>query len=61
MFAAALAFPFLDNAVSRRKYRLVIVSLVPALMLESLFINSLFYPQIMFVLYAVIFSSSLDI
>ncbi|OGC58791.1 hypothetical protein A2473_02225 [candidate division WWE3 bacterium RIFOXYC2_FULL_42_13] len=60
-FAAALAFPFLDNAVSRRKYRLVIVSLVPALMLESLFINSLFYPQIMFVLYTVIFSSSPDI
>ncbi|EKD94836.1 MAG: hypothetical protein ACD_25C00201G0002 [uncultured bacterium] len=61
VFAAALAFTFLDNIFSKRKYRLVIVSLIPALMLESLFINSFFYPQMMFIVYAVIFSSSLDI
>ncbi|KKS60571.1 hypothetical protein A3K01_01125 [candidate division WWE3 bacterium RIFOXYD1_FULL_43_17] len=60
-YASALAFPFLDSTISKRKYRLVIISLIPALMLESLFINSLFYPQVMFVMYAVIFSSSLDI
>jgi len=61
IYASALAFPFLDSAVSKRKYRLVIISLLPALMLESLFINSLFYPQVMFVMYVLIFSSSLDI
>lgn len=61
IYASALAFPFLDSVASQRKYRLVIISLLPALMLESLFINSLFYPQIMFIMYLVIFSSSLDI
>ena len=61
IYVSALAFPFLDSASSKRKYGLVTISLLPALVLESLFINSLFYPQLMFVMYVVLFRSSLEI
>lgn len=61
IYSAAYLFPLVENYFSKRKSRLMMVSFLPALLLESFFVNSLFYPQFMFVTLILIFSSSLDI
>ncbi len=61
IYSVAWFFPFFDNLLSKNKRRLILISLIPALIVEASFINSLFYPQIMFVLFVTLFSSTLDI
>jgi hypothetical protein len=58
LYVSGFMYPFLDSVFSKRKNRLLMVTIISALFLESLFINSLFYPQIMFIVYTLMFSSS---
>jgi O-antigen ligase len=50
IFITALLFPLLDL----KKYRIQIAAVTLGLLVGSIFINSLFYPQIMFVYYALL-------
>ena len=57
----ALIFPFIDAFIKKKTLSLITVSLVLAFLLESQFINSLFYPQIMFLVFCILFIDFLSI
>lgn len=56
LYLSSFLFPLYD--VWRKRYLgwLVIISVLIGLLMESQFINSLFYPQIMFILYSLLFT-----
>ncbi len=59
-YLLALLYPLLNSLLSRKQDWLLCVSFIGGLLLESLFINSLFYPQILFVFMVILFSCSVS-
>ncbi len=55
IYLTALLFPVYENVYKSLSGKLVILSVVCGLLLESLFINSLFYPQIIFLFLSILF------
>ncbi len=53
----ALLFPLYDSFKTRYSNWLIILSSLIGILMESQFINSLFYPQIMFFLFCILFST----
>ena len=56
-YLCAFLIPVIDSWKKRYFGWLLILSILTGLLMESQFINSLFYPQIMFVLYSLIFTA----
>lgn len=56
VYLLALLFPSYEALVGKENSWLVVFTSVASLLLESQFINSLFYPQIMFFMFFIIFS-----
>ncbi|HLC93879.1 MAG TPA: O-antigen ligase family protein [Patescibacteria group bacterium] len=48
VFIAAFMFPVLDSYINNKSTKWLIPVLVAGLMMHSMFVNSLFYPQVMF-------------
>ena len=55
IYFVAFLFPIIDSLKKRYLGWLVILSILISLLIESQFINSLFYPQIMFILFPILF------
>lgn len=55
IYLTALLFHIYESMVKSYSGKLIILSIVLGLLLESLFINSLFYPQIMFLFLTMLF------
>ncbi|MFZ2664592.1 MAG: O-antigen ligase family protein [Patescibacteria group bacterium] len=55
IFLASMVFPVYESIIKNYPQKLVIISIILGLLLECLFINSLFYPQIMFVFLSLLF------
>lgn len=55
VYLTAFLFPAIDAFIMNKNGWLLLCSLLAGLLLESQFINSLFYPQIMFVLFILLF------
>jgi len=53
-YLAAFVFPVIDSCKNRYSGWLVIFSILIGLLMESQFINSLFYPQVMFTLFSML-------
>jgi O-antigen ligase len=56
IYLGALLFPAIESFLGRKGKWLLVFTLVGAFLLESQFINSLFYPQIMFFTFFLLFS-----
>ena len=56
IYLSAFLLPIIDSLKERYLGWLVILSVLIGLLMESQFINSLFYPQIMFLLYSLLFT-----
>jgi O-antigen ligase len=56
VYLVALLFPVTEIILRKKGDWLMIFTLIAAFLLESQFINSLFYPQIMFFLFCLLFS-----
>ncbi len=56
VYLAALMFPFYENFMKREEGWLIIFSLILGFLLESQFVNSLFYPQLMFFSFCLLFN-----
>lgn len=54
IYLLSMLFPVYESIKKNLNGKLVILSIVCGLLLESLFINSLFYPQIMFLLFSLL-------
>jgi len=55
IYLTSLLFPVYESFVKKYSGKLVILSVVLGLLLESSFINSLFYPQIVFIMLPLLF------
>jgi len=56
IYVSAMFFPVFDSYLKKRESLLIFFTIVVGFLMESQFINSLFYPQIMFLFYSVLFS-----
>lgn len=56
IYTFAILFPIVDSVFKRTGEWLVIFTVLIGFLLESQFLNSLFYPQIMFFLFCIMFS-----
>jgi len=55
IYLSSLLFPVYESVNKKHSGKLVILSIVSGLLLESSFINSLFYPQIVFITLSLLF------
>jgi hypothetical protein len=56
VYLVALLFPALEAFLRKKGNWLMVFTLIGAFLLESQFINSLFYPQIMFIFFFLLFN-----